>query len=81
MATGAPVPISRKNLSSLPDPAARLSSRRSSLEMIHWIISFAFGKPLLTPNCARSAYFTCPLARDDIPLAMAAGERDPHVTH
>jgi uncharacterized protein (DUF1684 family) len=49
--------------------------------MIHWIISFAFGKPLLTPNCARSAYFTCPLARDDIPLAMAAGERDPHVTH
>jgi uncharacterized protein (DUF1684 family) len=33
------------------------------------------------PNCARSAHFTCPLAVDEIPLAMAAGERDPHLTH
>jgi uncharacterized protein (DUF1684 family) len=30
------------------------------------------------PNCARSAHFTCPLATDSLPLAMAAGERDPH---
>jgi uncharacterized protein (DUF1684 family) len=33
------------------------------------------------PNCARSAFFTCPLATDNIPLAMAAGERDPHAGH
>ena len=33
------------------------------------------------PNCARSAFYTCPLATDDIPLAMAAGERDPHLKH
>ena len=30
------------------------------------------------PNCARSAHFTCPLAVDDIPVAMTAGEKDPH---
>ncbi len=30
------------------------------------------------PNCARSAHFTCPLAVDTIPLAMTAGEKDPH---
>jgi hypothetical protein len=29
-------------------PAARLCSRRSSLEMVHWTISFAYGEPLLT---------------------------------
>jgi uncharacterized protein (DUF1684 family) len=33
------------------------------------------------PNCARSAHFTCPLAVDVIPLAMTAGERDPHLAH
>lgn len=33
------------------------------------------------PNCARSAFYTCPLATDEIPLAMAAGERDPHLKH
>jgi uncharacterized protein (DUF1684 family) len=33
------------------------------------------------PNCARSAHFTCPVAVDDIALAMQAGERDPHLTH
>ena len=33
------------------------------------------------PNCARSAFFTCPLAVDHIDLAMAAGERDPHSLH
>jgi hypothetical protein len=33
------------------------------------------------PNCARSAHFTCPVAIDNIPLAMIAGERDPHMAH
>jgi uncharacterized protein (DUF1684 family) len=33
------------------------------------------------PNCARSAHFTCPLAIDDIALAVKAGERDPHIKH
>jgi len=30
------------------------------------------------PNCARSKHFTCPVAVDDIGLAMTAGEKDPH---
>jgi uncharacterized protein (DUF1684 family) len=33
------------------------------------------------PNCARSPHYTCPLAVDTIPLAMTAGERDPHFKH
>ena len=33
------------------------------------------------PNCARSAHYTCPLAVDEIPLAMKAGEQDPHLKH
>ena len=33
------------------------------------------------PNCARSAFFTCPVAVDNIALAMTAGERDPHTLH
>ena len=33
------------------------------------------------PNCARSAFYTCPLAVDNIALAVAAGERDPHTLH
>ena len=33
------------------------------------------------PNCARSAFFTCPVAVDTIPVAMTAGERDPHSLH
>jgi hypothetical protein len=33
------------------------------------------------PNCARSAHYTCPLAVDTIPLAMKAGEQDPHFRH
>ena len=33
------------------------------------------------PNCARSAFFTCPVAIDRLPLAIAAGERDPHLHH
>ncbi|GAA0555677.1 DUF1684 domain-containing protein [Rhizomicrobium electricum] len=30
------------------------------------------------PNCARSNFFNCPFAVDFIPLAMKAGEKDPH---
>lgn len=30
------------------------------------------------PNCARSAFFTCPVAFDHLALAVTAGERDPH---
>ncbi|HEY4125967.1 MAG TPA: DUF1684 domain-containing protein [Rhizomicrobium sp.] len=33
------------------------------------------------PNCARSRHFTCPVAIDNIQLAMKAGEKDPHVAH
>jgi uncharacterized protein len=33
------------------------------------------------PNCARSKHFTCPVAIDNIDLAMKAGEKDPHWTH
>jgi len=33
------------------------------------------------PNCARSPHFTCPVAVDAIPLAVTAGERDPHGAH
>jgi uncharacterized protein len=33
------------------------------------------------PNCARSKHFTCPVATDNIDLAMKAGEQDPHWKH
>lgn len=33
------------------------------------------------PNCARSPFFTCPVATDNIATAIKAGERDPHVKH
>jgi uncharacterized protein (DUF1684 family) len=33
------------------------------------------------PNCARSAFFTCPVATDHIAVKMTAGERDPHSLH
>ena len=33
------------------------------------------------PNCARSAFFTCPVAFDHVALAVTAGERDPHLHH
>jgi uncharacterized protein (DUF1684 family) len=33
------------------------------------------------PNCARSRFFTCPVAIDNIQLAMKAGEKDPHMAH
>jgi uncharacterized protein (DUF1684 family) len=33
------------------------------------------------PNCARSAFFTCPVAFDNLALTVRAGERDPHAKH
>lgn len=33
------------------------------------------------PNCARSSFFNCPFAIDTIPLAVKAGEKDPHIAH
>jgi uncharacterized protein (DUF1684 family) len=33
------------------------------------------------PNCARSPFYTCPVAVDDLDLAVKAGERDPHAKH
>lgn len=33
------------------------------------------------PNCARSPFFTCPVATDVVALAVRAGERDPHQAH
>lgn len=33
------------------------------------------------PNCARSAYYTCPFAIDNLALDLRAGERDPHKAH
>lgn len=33
------------------------------------------------PNCARSPFYTCPVAVDDLGIAVKAGERDPHATH
>jgi uncharacterized protein (DUF1684 family) len=33
------------------------------------------------PNCARSPFFTCPVATDNLALAMKVGERDPHAAH
>jgi hypothetical protein len=32
------------------------------------------------PNCARSTFFNCPFAVDNIPLAVKAGEKDPHAS-
>ena len=33
------------------------------------------------PNCARSPFYTCPVATDALAIAVKAGERDPHVAH
>jgi uncharacterized protein (DUF1684 family) len=33
------------------------------------------------PNCARSPFYTCPVAVDDLDIAVKAGERDPHAKH
>jgi uncharacterized protein (DUF1684 family) len=33
------------------------------------------------PNCARSPFYTCPVATDAIATAVHAGERDPHAAH
>jgi len=39
------------------------------------IIDFNFA---YNPNCARSAFYTCPVATDVIATAVRAGEKDPH---
>ena len=33
------------------------------------------------PNCARSPFFTCPVATDNLAMAVTVGERDPHMAH
>ncbi|MEJ0040792.1 MAG: DUF1684 domain-containing protein [Rhizomicrobium sp.] len=33
------------------------------------------------PNCARSAFYTCPVATDALATAVEAGEKDPHHVH
>ncbi|MEI9885668.1 MAG: DUF1684 domain-containing protein [Rhizomicrobium sp.] len=33
------------------------------------------------PNCARSPFYTCPVATDTLALAVKAGEKDPHKAH
>jgi hypothetical protein len=33
------------------------------------------------PNCARSAFFTCPVALDNLAMDMSVGEKDPHKVH
>lgn len=33
------------------------------------------------PNCARSPFYTCPVATDVVATAVKAGERDPHAAH
>jgi uncharacterized protein (DUF1684 family) len=45
---------------------------------VHVMIDF---NQAYNPNCARSVFFTCPVAVDNITLAMTAGERDPHSLH
>jgi Protein of unknown function (DUF1684) len=33
------------------------------------------------PNCARSAFYTCPVAIDNLALEIRVGEKDPHHAH
>jgi len=33
------------------------------------------------PNCARSAFYTCPVAFDRLAIPITVGERDPHAKH
>jgi uncharacterized protein (DUF1684 family) len=33
------------------------------------------------PNCSRSDFYTCPIAIDNLDIAVTAGEKDPHVKH
>jgi hypothetical protein len=42
------------------------------------IIDFNFA---YNPNCARSAYFTCPVSTDTVAMEVRAGEKDPHTAH
>jgi uncharacterized protein (DUF1684 family) len=42
------------------------------------IIDFNFA---YNPNCARSAFYTCPVSVDSLAMEVRAGEKDPHVAH
>lgn len=42
------------------------------------VIDFNFA---YNPNCARSPFYTCPVATDVLAIAVMSGERDPHATH
>jgi hypothetical protein len=42
------------------------------------VIDFNFA---YNPNCARSPFYTCPVATDVVAMAIRAGERDPHARH
>ena len=42
------------------------------------VIDFNFA---YNPNCARSPFYTCPVATDVVAMAIRAGERDPHAAH
>jgi uncharacterized protein (DUF1684 family) len=44
----------------------------------NFVIDFNYA---YNPNCARSAFYTCPVAFDRLALAVTAGERDPHAHH
>ncbi|MBI3676377.1 MAG: DUF1684 domain-containing protein [Proteobacteria bacterium] len=33
------------------------------------------------PNCSRSDFYTCPIAIDNLVIAVRAGEKDPHTKH
>ena len=42
------------------------------------VIDFNFA---YNPNCARSPFYTCPVATDVLATAIKSGERDPHASH
>jgi hypothetical protein len=42
------------------------------------VIDFNFA---YNPNCARSPFYTCPVATDVLAIAIKSGERDPHAAH
>jgi uncharacterized protein (DUF1684 family) len=44
----------------------------------HFVIDFNYA---YNPNCARSAFFTCPVAFDHLAIPITVGERDPHMRH
>ena len=54
--------------------ALRLRSGRSSLEMVHWTISFASGKPLLTVSDPRLTVDAGALNSDGV-LKLSSGKK------